>query len=55
MPKGYCKGARKIVLMLSYSTDEVGNHLIDIDLMKKKGNPYSDVLTEQKPRLLWLS
>ena len=37
--------------MLSYPTDEVGNHLIDIDLMEEKGvNPYSDVLTEQKFR-----
>ena len=49
--KGIAKGARKIVLMLSYPTDEVGNHLIDIDLMEEKGvNPYSDVLTEQKFR-----
>ncbi len=49
--KGIAKGARKIVLMLSYPSDEVGNHLVDIDLMEQKGvNPYADVLTEQNFR-----
>ena len=37
-------GCKKIVLMLSYPSDEVGNHLIDLDLMDEKGvNPWSDV------------
>lgn len=45
--RGIAKGADKIVLMLSYPSDEVGNHLIDIDLIDEKGvNPYSDVLSE---------
>ncbi|MEG0291841.1 MAG: coenzyme F420-0:L-glutamate ligase [Anaerovoracaceae bacterium] len=45
--RGIAKGAKKIVLMLSYPSDEVGNHLIDIDLVDKAGiNPYSDVLSE---------
>ena len=44
--RGIAKGAKKIVLMLSYPSDEVGNHLVDIDLLDEKGiNPYSDVLT----------
>jgi F420-0:gamma-glutamyl ligase len=44
--RGIAKGARKIVLMLSYPSDEVGNHLVDIDLLDEKGvNPWSDVLT----------
>ncbi len=45
--RGIAKGAKKVVLMLSYPSDEVGNHLLDIDLVDKAGiNPYSDVLTE---------
>ena len=46
--KGIAKGvAKKIVLMLSYPADEVGNHLVDIDLLDKKGiNPWTDILTE---------
>jgi hypothetical protein len=45
--RGIAKGAKKVVLMLSYPSDEVGNHLVDIDLLDKKGiNPYSDVLTQ---------
>ena len=44
--RGIAKGAKKIVLMLSYPSDEVGNHLLDLDLLDEKGvNPYSDVLT----------
>lgn len=45
--RGIAKGAKKIVLMLSYPSDEVGNHLVDIDLLDEKGvDPWSDVLTE---------
>lgn len=47
--RGIAKGAKKIVLMLSYPSDEVGNHLVDIDLVDEKGiNPYTDVLTQAK-------
>jgi len=43
--RGIAKGAKKIVLMLSYPSDEVGNHLISLDALDEKGvNPYSDVL-----------
>ena len=46
--RGIAKGCKKIVLMLSYPSDEVGNHLVDLDLLDEKGiNPYSDVLTEK--------
>lgn len=49
--KGIARGARKIVLMLSYPSDEVGNHLIDEELLDEKGvNPYTDVLTEKQFR-----
>ena len=52
--KGIAKGCRKVVLMLSYSSDEVGNHLIDLDQMDEKGvNPWSDVLTEAQYRELF--
>ena len=45
--RGFAKGARKIYLMLSYPSDEVGNHLIDLDSLDNAGvNPWSDVLTE---------
>jgi len=47
--RGIAKGAKKIVMMLSYPADEVGNHLIDIDKLDEEGiNPYSDVLTEDE-------
>ncbi|MBQ9806709.1 MAG: coenzyme F420-0:L-glutamate ligase [Clostridia bacterium] len=43
---GIAKGAKKIVLMLSYPSDEVGNHLISLDVMDEKGiDPYRDVLS----------
>ena len=43
--RGIAKGAKKIVLLLSYPSDEVGNHLVSIDKLDEKGvNPYSDVL-----------
>ena len=45
--RGIAKGVKKIVLMLSYPADEVGNHLVDIDVLDEKGvNPWTDVLTE---------
>ena len=52
--RGIAKGAKKITLMLSYPSDEVGNHLFDIDMLDEKGvNPYTDVLTEEKYRELF--
>ena len=52
--RGIVKGAKKVVLMLSYPSDEVGNHLIDLDLLDEKGvNPYSDVLSLEKYRELF--
>ena len=52
--RGIAKGAKKVVLMLSYPSDEVGNHLIDIDMMDEKGvDPYRDVLTLEKYRELF--
>lgn len=49
--KGIAKGCKKIVLMLSYPSDEVGNHLINLDELDEKGiNPWIDVLTEEKYR-----
>ena len=52
--KGIAKGADKIVLVLSYPSDEVGNHLISLDALDEKGvNPYSDVLTLAKYRELF--
>ncbi len=44
--RGIAKGAKKVVLMLSYPSDEVGNHLFDMDVLDGSGvNPYTDVLT----------
>ena len=52
--RGIAKGCKKVVLMLSYPSDEVGNHLIDPDVMDEKGvDPYRDVLTESKYRELF--
>lgn len=49
--KGIAKGAKKIVLMLSYPSDEVGNSMITYDQIDEAGiNPYSDVLTEKRYR-----
>ena len=43
--RGIAKGVKKVVLMLSYPSDEVGNHLISLDMVDEKGvNPYTDVL-----------
>ncbi len=45
--RGIARGADKIVLVLSYPSDEVGNHLVDLDLLDEKGvDPYRDVLSE---------
>ena len=45
--RGIAKGSKKVVLMLSYPSDEVGNHLLDLDLLDEKGiDPYRDVLTQ---------
>ena len=52
--KGIAKGAKKVVLMLSYPSDEVGNHLVSLDKLDEKGiNPYSDVLDLKKYRELF--
>ncbi|MBR5236258.1 MAG: coenzyme F420-0:L-glutamate ligase [Clostridia bacterium] len=52
--RGIAKGAKKIVLMLTYPSDEVGNALISLDQLDEAGiNPYSDVLTEEKYRALF--
>ena len=52
--RGIASGAKKIVLMLSYPSDEVGNHLVSIDALDEKGvNPYSDILTLAKYRELF--
>ncbi len=49
--KGIAMGAKKVVLMLSYPSDEVGNALITYDQMDEKGiNPYGDVLSLEKYR-----
>ena len=52
--RGIAKGAKKVVLMLSYPSDEVGNHLISLDAIDEKGvNPFSDVLTLERYRELF--
>ena len=49
--RGIAKGSKKIILMLSYPSDEVGNHLVDIELLDEKGvNPWTDFLTEKQYR-----
>ncbi len=49
--RGIAKGAKEITLMLSYPSDEVGNHLTDMDSLDEKGiNPWTDVLTEKQFR-----
>ncbi len=49
--KGIARGCKKVVIMLSYPSDEVGNHLISYDDLDAKGvNPYTDVLSEDKYR-----
>jgi len=52
--RGIAKGAKKVVLMLSYPSDEVGNHLISLDALDEKNvDPYKDVLTLEKYRQLF--
>ena len=52
--RGIAKGAKKVILMLSYPSDEVGNHLVSLDALDEKGvNPYSDVLTLEQYRELF--
>lgn len=49
--KGIARGVDKIVLMLSYPADEVGNHLIYLDKLDESGvNPWVDVLSEKEFR-----
>ena len=52
--RGIAKGAKKVVLMLSYPADEVGNHLVDLDDVELLGiDPYKDVLSLEKYRELF--
>ncbi len=52
--RGIAKGCKKVVLMLSYPSDEVGNHLISMDKIDESGvNPYSDVLSLERYRELF--
>ena len=52
--RGIAMGCKKVVLMLSYPSDEVGNHLIDWDLMDRHGvDPYRDVLSEEEYRRMF--
>jgi len=52
--RGIAKAAKKIILMLQYPSDEVGNHLITLDELDEKGiNPWTDVLTEKQFRELF--
>ncbi len=52
--RGIAKGCKKVVLMLSYPSDEVGNHLISLDMLDEKGvNPYTDVLDLKSYRELF--
>ena len=52
--RGIAKGCKKVVLMLSYPSDEVGNHLISLDAMDEAGvDPYKDVLSLERYRALF--
>ena len=52
--RGIARGSKKVVLMLSYPSDEVGNELVSLDKLDEAGiNPYSDVLTEHEYRKLF--
>ena len=52
--RGIAGGVKKVVLMLSYPSDEVGNELVSLDQLDNAGiNPYSDVLTLEKYRALF--
>ena len=52
--KGIARGCKKVILMLSYPSDEVGNALLTYDQLDEKDvNPYSDVLSLEKYRELF--
>ncbi len=52
--KGIALSGKKVFLFLNYPSDELGNHLMDIDVMDEKGiNPYTDTLTEAEYRKLF--
>lgn len=52
--KGIARGVKKVVLMLSYPSDEVGNQLVSLDKLDATGvNPYSDVLSLERYRELF--
>ena len=52
--KGIISSGRKVVLLLSYPSDEVGNHLMDVDKMDELNiNPYTDIMTESDYRRLF--
>ena len=52
--RGIAMGAKKVVIMLSYPSDEVGNHLVSMDMVDEKDvDPYKDVLTLEKYRELF--
>lgn len=52
--RGIAMGAKKVVLMLNYPSDEVGNQLVTLDKLDEAGvNPYSDVLTLERYRELF--
>lgn len=52
--KGIARGAKKITLMLSYPSDEVGNHLIDLDALDEKGiNPCSSKRKKLPASVRW--
>lgn len=47
--KGFARGAKEVVIQLSYPSDEVGNHLVTLDQLDESGvNPWSDTLTEEE-------
>ena len=53
--RGIAKGAKKVVIMLSYPSDEVGNHLVSMDAIDEKGvDPFKDVLSTAKYRELFV-
>ncbi len=52
--RGIASGCKKVILMLSYPADEVGNHLVDMDMLDRNGiDPYRDVLDEERYRSLF--
>ncbi|MBO0476096.1 coenzyme F420-0:L-glutamate ligase [Vagococcus sp. DIV0080] len=52
--KGIARGTKKVVLMMSYPSDEVGNHIVSLDALDEKGiNPWTDTLTESEFRELF--